>query len=209
MDKKPLTRRLAVITGAASGIGFELAKQFAKDGFNLLITSRSPSVADAADCLRKYGHEVEYLQTDLASYAGTEKLYRKIRSLGWPLDTVVMNACFGPGGVAFDKTEFEEEMDVIRLNINSIVHLTKRILPDMLEQRFGRILFTSAVPTIAKPYHAVFSASVAFVETFADAIRQEVGDKGITVLHFQPSTNETNVVYSDNWDEYQVINEGQ
>ena len=209
MDKKPLARRLAVITGAASGVGFELAKQFAKDGFNLLVTSRSPGIVDAADCFRRYGHQVEYLQADLGSYAGTEKLYRKIKALGWPLDTVVMNACSGGGGVAFDKTDFEEEMDVIRLNINSIMHLTKRVLPDMIAQGFGRILFTSAIPSVAKPYHAVFAASVAFVETFSDAIRQEVGDKGITVLHFQPTANETNVVYQGGWDGYHVINEGQ
>src|SRR5438270_5408682 len=132
------TRPLAVVTGASSGIGYELAKQFAQNGFDLLIASQGERITDAARSLESLGVNVENVQTDLASYDGVEKLYQTIRSSGRPVDAIAINAGVGVGG-DFADTDLESELNLIRLNVISPVHLAKRVVKDMLQQGRGRI----------------------------------------------------------------------
>jgi short-subunit dehydrogenase len=202
MEKK---NQWAVVTGASSGIGRELAKEFARNGFDLLIAAEDSDIDTAAEELRQLGAEVEAVQVDLATYGGVEELYRKIQDCGQALEAVAINAGVGVGGAAFDKTDLREELNLLNLNVVSVVHLTKRVLPDMIAAGNGRILFTSSVAAfLPGPYESVYSASKAFVQSFAEAIREEVRDKGITVTALQPGPTETNFFHRAGMDETPV-----
>jgi uncharacterized protein len=185
------TRPLAVITGASSGIGFELARQFAENGFDLLISSQSERLHDAASSLRMLGATVETVQADLASADGNERLYEAIRSCGRPVDAIVINAGVGVGG-DFAYTDLDSELNLIRLNVISPVHLSKRVVKDMLQLGRGRILFTSSIAgTMPAPFEAVYGASKAFLTSFSQALRNELKGTGVTVTALMPGATET------------------
>lgn len=183
---------LAIVTGASSGIGYELAKIFAKNNFNLLVMAEDSGIAEAGDAFRSLGASVETLQIDLSNYEGVEKAFAKIQSMGQPIDSIAMNAGFGVGG-QFIETDLEKEMEMIRLNIVSLVHLSKRVLPLMLGQDHGRILFTSSIAgEMPGPYYAVYAASKAFVQSFSEALTYELKDSPVTVTALQPGATDTN-----------------
>lgn len=192
METNPI-KPFAVITGASSGIGYELAKQFAENGFDLLVTSESGRLDEAALRLHAHGTEVRSIKADLSSYEGVETLYREINAIGRPVDAIAINAGIGVSGDFSKKTELDEELKLIQLNIVSVVHLTKRVVKDMLKQGRGRILFTSSIAaTMPAPFLAVYAASKSFVQSFAEAIRSELKDTGITVTALMPGATETN-----------------
>ncbi len=184
-------RHLAVVTGASSGIGFELAKAFAENNYDLLVTAEDTNIITAANNLRETGVNVIHLRADLSTYDGVEKLYATIKSIGKPVECIAMNAGFGVAG-EFAHTDLHREISLINLNIVSIVHLTKLILPDLVKQGFGKILYTSSLAaTMPGPYFAVYAASKSFVQSFSEAIRNEVKDKGITVTALLPGPTDT------------------
>jgi uncharacterized protein len=186
------SRPLAVVTGASSGIGFELAKQFAQNGFDLLIAAEDDAIAQAAAELESYGGAVQSSQVDLATYDGVEHLYRLVTAAGRPVDAIALNAGVGAGGEFVNGTKLEDELQVIDLNVKSTVHLAKRVLPDMVSRGEGRVLFTSSIAsTMPGPYHAVYNASKSFVQSFAEAIRYEVKDSGVTVTALMPGPTDT------------------
>src|SRR5689334_12282837 len=174
-------RPLALVTGASSGIGYELARQFAINGFDLVINSDGERLAGAQRFLEESGTKVESVRADLATYEGVENLYRAVQSVGRPLDAAVINAGVGVGG-DFLRTDLEDELNLIRLNVVSPVHLSKRILKDMLQAGRGRILFTSSIAgTMPAPFEAVYGASKAFLTSFAQAIRSELQGTPVTI----------------------------
>lgn len=182
----------AVITGASSGIGYELAKVFAKNGFDLLICAEDKGIYDACNTLKAMNVNVDVCLCDLATYEGVEMLADTIKSTGRKTDVICMNAGVGVGG-DFTKTDLTRELQMVSLNIDSIVHLTKRVLPVLISQGAGRIMYTSSIAgTMPGPYYAVYAATKAFVQSFAEAIRFEVKDKGLTVTSLQPGATETN-----------------
>lgn len=186
-------RKFAVVTGASSGIGLELAKQFAKNGFNLLLAAEDAGIFEAVLDCKNLGAEARGLQCNLATYDGVETLADAIENYPQPLDAIAINAGVGVGGASFDKTDLQAELNLIQLNVVSVVHLTKRILPKMIERRNGRILYTSSIASVMPgPFESVYSASKAFVQSFAEAIRTETLDKGITVTSLMPGPTETN-----------------
>lgn len=186
------SRPLAVVTGASSGIGYELAKQFAENGFDLLIVSGSSKINDAARSLGNNGAHVQALEADLASYDGVEKLYQAIQSSGRPVDSIAINAGVGVSGDFARDTDLNEELNLIKLNVISPVHLTKRIAKDMVSRGHGRILFTSSIAgTMPAPFEAVYGASKAFLTSFAQAIRNELKDTGVTITALMPGATET------------------
>lgn len=187
-----ITDPLAVVTGASSGIGLELAKQFASHGFDVLIAAEDEGIADAAATLTETGTRVFSQQVDLATYEGVETLYQRIRSLERPVDAIAINAGVGVGG-PFIKTSLEEELNLIALNVTSAVHLAKRIATDMVNRGEGRILFTSSIAAeMPAPFEAVYGASKAFLLSFAEALRNELRDTGVTVTALQPGATDTN-----------------
>jgi short-subunit dehydrogenase len=187
-----LPRPFAVITGASSGIGYQLARVFAQNGFDLLIASAGEGLLDAAEQLRTLGAEVESVRVDLATAEGVDILYERIASMPRNVDAIAMNAGVGVDG-EFVNTDLEAELNLIQLNIVSLVRLTKKVLPDFVARGSGRILYTSSIAAeMPGPYYAVYAASKAFVQSFAEAIRAEVKESGVVVTALQPGATDTN-----------------
>ncbi|HEX8851296.1 MAG TPA: SDR family NAD(P)-dependent oxidoreductase [Gemmatimonadaceae bacterium] len=196
--------QLAVVTGGSSGIGLELAKQFADHGFDLLIVSETEKVFAAADELRRRGAKVDALQSDLATFGGVEALCRRIDSLGRPVDAIAINAGVGVGGPFLD-TDLEAELNLIQLNVVSVVHLAKRVVKAMVERGEGRILFTASIAAeMPGPFEAVYAASKAFVLSFAEALRNELKDTGVSITALQPGATETNFFHRAGMDDTKV-----
>ena len=185
-------RPLAVVTGASSGIGFELAKVFAEEGFDLLIAAEDAELRLALEALNGTGVDVEAHRVDLATEAGVIELYRHVRQTGRPVDALALNAGIGAGGAFATETQLADELKLIDLNVRSTVHLCKLVIADMVERDAGRILFTSSIAaTIPGPFQAVYNASKSFVQSFALAIRNELKDTGIAVTSLMPGATET------------------
>ncbi|MBC6436391.1 SDR family NAD(P)-dependent oxidoreductase [Nostoc sp. HG1] len=196
-----MNRPLAVVTGASNGIGYELAKQFAQNGFDLLVTSTDSKINDAAQTFEKLGAKVETVQADLATYDGVETLYSKIKAIGQPVDAIALNAGVGVGG-EFTKTDLQEELNVINLNIVSSVHLAKRVVKDMVDRGSGKVLFTSSIAALMPgPFEAVYAASKAFLHSFSEAIRKELKDTGVTVTALMPGPTDTNFFHRADMDD--------
>jgi len=146
----------AVVTGASSGIGYELARQFAEHGFDLLVTSETKRIDDAAQRLRTLGAQVEAVQANLATHEGVERLYEQIRAMRRPVDAIAINAGVGVGG-PFTDNDLAAELNLIALNVTSVVHLTKRVVKDMLARNEGPILFTASIAAEGPaPFEAVY-----------------------------------------------------
>jgi short-subunit dehydrogenase len=187
------TKQLAVITGASSGIGYELAAEFARHGFDLLVAAEDNRILDARRRLMALGVQVKDLQVDLSGPAGVEELFDTIQSMGCPVDAIAINAGVGVSGDFASETDLDAELNLINLNVTSSVHITKLILQDMVSRGQGRILITSSLAGVTPtPYEAVYGASKAFLKSFAEAIRYELKDTGVTVTTLMPGATETN-----------------
>jgi uncharacterized protein len=198
-------RPLAVVTGASSGIGFELARQFAQNGVDLLIAAEDPGIFRAAQELMRHGGHVEPVQVDLASFDGVERLVGQIRGRGRPVEAIAINAGVGLGGDFVRGTDLRDEINLINLNVTSTVHLAKRVLPDMVARGRGRVLFTSSIAALMPgTFEAVYNASKAFVQSFAEAIRNELKDTGVTITALQPGPTETNFFHRAGLDDTRV-----
>jgi short-subunit dehydrogenase len=184
--------RLAVVTGASSGIGYELAKVFGEDGFDLLIAAEDGELTQAQERLQEIAPSVEAHRVDLATEAGVIELYRHIAATGRPVDCLALNAGIGAGGAFATETDLADELKLVDLNVRSTVHLCKLVLLDMVERDEGRILFTSSVAsTMPGAFQAVYNASKSFVQSFALAIRNELKDTGITITSLMPGPTDT------------------
>jgi short-subunit dehydrogenase len=184
-------RPLALVTGASSGIGRELAKQFAQHGFDLIVAAENVELDDAVDELRGMGAVVAPVSVDLTRRADVERLVAGVQGAGRPLDAAAINAGVGVGG-PFADTDLEAELRLVELNCASTVHLAKRVVQGMTARGEGRILVTSSVASQApQPFQAVYGASKAFVQSFALALREELKDTGVTVTALLPGPTET------------------
>jgi short-subunit dehydrogenase len=186
------TRQLALVTGASRGIGYELAKQFAQNGFDLLVVADSEAIQHAASDFEALGAKTEVLQADLASHEGVHKVISRIESGGRSLDAAALNAGVGVSG-RFVETDLGAELNMIRLNVLSTVHLAKPIVKHMVTRGSGRILFTSSIAgTMPTPYETVYGATKAFVRSFSQGLREELKDTGVSVTALMPGATETN-----------------
>ena len=184
-------RPLALVTGGSSGIGLELARQFATHGFDLVIAGSSDRVEEAAATLRQTGATVAPVQSDLATYDGVEAVWKAVRDTGRPLAAAALNAGIGIGGPFID-TALEDELRMIAINATSQVHLAKRIVPGMLAARSGRLLFTSSLSaTTPTPYETVYGPTRAFVYSFAESLREELLGTGVTVTALLPGATDS------------------
>jgi uncharacterized protein len=184
-------RPLALVTGASSGIGLELAKQFARNGFDLIVAAEDVELDDAVEELRGLGVAVAPVSVDLTRRDDVERLVAAVRGSGRPLDAAALNAGVGVGG-PFAENDVEAELGVVELNCASTVQLAKAVVQDMTARGEGRILFTSSVASQApQPFQAVYGASKAFVQSFALALREELTDTGVTVTALLPGPTET------------------
>jgi short-subunit dehydrogenase len=191
------TRPLAVVTGASSGIGFELARQFAEHGYDLIIAAEDDAIDTAA---RELSHgaelsksaQIEAVKVDLSTADGVERLYARIREHGDQVEAVALNAGIGMGGDFALTTELDQELKLIDLNVRSTVHLAKRVVRDMARRGHGKVLFTSSIAsTMPGAYQAVYNASKSFVQSFALALRNELKDTGVTITSLMPGPTDT------------------
>jgi uncharacterized protein len=183
---------LAVVTSASSGIGFELARQFAEHGFDLIVVAEDESITRAADELRDLRVEVEPVHADLTRATDLDRLWERVRAGGRPLAAIAINTGAGVGGPFVDN-DLEDELRLIELNVVSVVRLAKYAVRDMVSRGMGRILFTSSIGAEASaPFLAVYGASKSFVQSLAEALHYELKDTGVTVTALQPAPTDTN-----------------
>lgn len=186
-------RPLAVVTGASSGIGYHLARQFAENGYDLIIAAEDSGLADVQADLIQMGIHAERLQVDLATYEGVEQLYAKIKADPRPLAAIAINAGMGVHGDFARETDLEDEIKMIQLNIIGSVHLAKRVSRDMVVSGAGRILITSSIAAVMpSPYLAVYGATKAFLYSFAEALGAEMKEAGVSVTALLPGPTDTN-----------------
>lgn len=185
-------RPLALVTGASSGIGLELAKQFAQNGFDLVVVAEDDELAPAAVQLRGLGAAVSDVRADLTRRDEVEKVIAAYRGgSDRPLAAAALNAGVGVAG-RFAETDLDAELGMVELNCASTVQLAKAVVQDMVARGEGRILFTSSVASQApEPFQAVYSATKAFVQFLALGIREELADTGVTVTALLPGPTDT------------------
>ena len=185
-------RPLALVTGASSGIGLELAKQFADNGYDLVICAEDAGLDDAAQELSVLGAHVEAVHQDLRKHDEVDNLYRHVQATGRPLAAAALNAGVGQGG-AFIENDLADELAIIDLNVSSTVHLAKLVLTDMAARNEGKLLITSSIAaTMPGAYQAVYNASKAFLQSFAVALNEELKSSGVTITSLMPGPTETN-----------------
>src|SRR4051794_30183708 len=171
---------LALVTGASSGIGLALARQFAAHGFDLILAADSDAIHTAAAELG-----AEAIQVDLATPAGVEQLYARLG--GRVVDAAALNA-----GITARSDDLERELQLIDLNVRSTVHLARLITPGMAARGSGRVLITSSiVAAMPGPHQAAYNASKSFLQSFALGLRAELRERGVTVTALMPGPTET------------------
>jgi short-subunit dehydrogenase len=184
-------RSLAVVTGASSGIGLELARCCAQNGFDLVVAADEPRLARAAQELRALGAEVIDVQVDLSEPSGVESLHVAVAATGRPVDALLLNAGIGAGG-RFKDISLEDDLRVVDLNVRANVHLAKLVVPDMARRGSGRVLVTSSIAAgLPGTLQATYNASKSFLSSFAAALRTELRDDGVTVTALLPGPTDT------------------
>jgi short-subunit dehydrogenase len=182
-------RPFAIVTGASSGIGLELAKLCAQNGFDLLVAADQPELEQAAHEFRTFGVAVDTVQTDLATTEGVDKLYAA--ATGRPVDALLANAGHGLGKAFLDQ-DFDDIRHVIDTNVTGTTYLLHKVGRDMRKRNQGRILITGSVAGhIPGAFQAVYHGTKAYVDSLAVALRNELKETNITVTCLQPGATET------------------
>jgi uncharacterized protein len=183
------SRPFAIVTGASTGIGFELAKRCAKEGYDLLIAADEPEIEEAAASLRAGGTEIEALQADLATTEGVDKLYAAAK--GRQIAALLANAGRGLGHAFLDQ-EFGKARRVVDTNITGTVYLIHKVGNDMRRQNAGKILITGSIAGFTPgSFQAVYNGTKAFLNSFSFALREELKDTKVTVTCLMPGATET------------------
>lgn len=185
--------KTALITGASGGIGYELAKLFARDGYNLVLVARRESKLDQikTDFEKQHGISVRVMAKDLSEPQAPEEIYRALQQDAVQIDMLVNNAGFTVYG-EFAETNLKAELEMLQVNIVALTHLTKLFLPGMMERRHGRILnLASTAAFVPGPLMAIYYASKAYVLSFSEAIATELRGTGVTVTALCPGLTQT------------------
>ena len=199
------TRKLAVVTGASTGIGFELARQFADHGFDLIIAAEEGEIVEAAQALRQHGTDVHAVRVNLAKPAGVRTLFKEIERAERPVDALALNAGVAVYGDFVRDNAWESELNLINLNVTSVVHLAKLVLPQMVARGEGRVMITSSIAALMPgPMYATYAASKSFLLSFAEALFNELKDTGVTVTALMPGATETEFFNRAGMDETKV-----
>ena len=182
------TRPLAIVTGASSGIGYELAKLCAENGFDLLVAADRP-LDEAVETFRGLGAQVDSVEADLATLEGVDRLCEAIK--GRPVDYLLANAGHGLGRAFLDQ-DFAEVRHVIDTNITGTVYLIQKVGREMRARNRGRILITGSIAGFMPgSFQAVYNGTKAFIDSFSFALRNELKETEITVTCLMPGATET------------------
>jgi len=185
-------RPLAVVTGASSGIGYELARELAEHGFDLLVVAEDDGITTAPGHLERPGAQVTAMRVDLTDPTAVDGLAERITALNRPVDVLAVNAGVGVSGGFVHDTALADQLAVVDLNVRSAVQLTKLLLPGMVDRAKGRLLFTSSIAATAPgPFQAVYHASTAFLQSFAQGLREELRGTNVTVTAVMPGPTDT------------------
>ena len=180
---------LAIVTGASTGIGYELAKLAAQNGYDLLIAADQHKIEEAASDLRAMGVQVEAVETDLSTTEGVDRLHAAVA--GRPVDILIANAGHGLGGGFLDQ-EFKDARHVVDTNITGTIYLIQKVARAMVSRGEGRILITGSIAGFMPgSFQAVYNGTKAFINSFSFALRNEIKDSGVTVTDLMPGATET------------------
>jgi uncharacterized protein len=189
MDDIKAPRPLAVVTGASSGIGYHLARCAVEHGYDLVVAADTPLDNAVADFQSLGAQRVDAIQTELASKAGIDNLCQLLQ--GREVDALMANAGHGLGG-PFLEQDFDAVQHVIDTNITGTIYLVQQIARGMTARGKGRILITGSVAGFQPgSFHAVYNGSKAFIDSFAQALRNEMKDTGVTVSLLMPGATDT------------------
>jgi len=181
--------QLAIVTGASTGIGYELARRCAVEGFDLLVAADEPEIFEAARDLEALGARVDAIGVDLATPDGVDELYEAIG--GRSVDALLANAGRGLGD-AFLNQNFADAKRVVETNITGTIYLIHRVGRDMRARGAGRILITGSIAGFMPgTYQAVYNGTKAFLDSFSFALRAELKDSGVTVTCLMPGATDT------------------
>jgi short-subunit dehydrogenase len=184
-------RPLAAVTGASSGIGYEIALELARRGYDLVINAEDADLDQATVAAKDAGADVTAVRCDLRAAESVEELYAAIKRDGRPLAVLALNAGVGQGGPFVDNY-IEDEVALIDLNITSTVRLAKLVLRDMVAADAGRVLVTSSIASeMPGSFQAVYNASKSFVQSFTEALQNELKDTSVTLTSLMPGPTET------------------
>jgi uncharacterized protein len=182
-------RPLAVVTGASTGIGFELARSCITNGYDLVVAADEPAIHSAAASLRESGGSVEAVEADLATRAGVDALYRQIGAR--PVAALLANAGHGLGQAFLDQ-DFDDIRHVVDTNVTGTIDLIHRVGRSMRDRGEGKILITGSIAGLMPgAFQAVYNGTKAFLDSFSFALRAELEGTGVTVTCLMPGATET------------------
>jgi short-subunit dehydrogenase len=185
-----MANKFAIVTGASTGIGFELASIAVENGYDLLVVADEPLIDAAAADFRRHGVEVTSIEADLATLEGVDQLLAAAG--GRQIDLLCANAGRGLGHGFLDQ-DVADWRRVIDTNVTGTIYLLQKVLKDMVARDDGKVLITGSIAGfIPGSFQAVYNGTKAFIDSFADAIRNEIKEtKGVTVTTLMPGPVET------------------
>jgi short-subunit dehydrogenase len=195
-EKSPMTTRsnlTALITGASSGIGYDLAKEFASHGYDVVLVARSKDKLEqlTQELRTTYGIKAVVLAQDLSAVGTPQTIFEQTEKSGITVDILINNAGFGSYGL-FHELDLQKELEMIQLNISALVYLTRLFLPGMVARHQGKILNVASTAAFQPgPLMAVYSATKVFILHFSEAIANELEGTGVTVTALCPGRTET------------------
>ncbi|WP_022824479.1 SDR family NAD(P)-dependent oxidoreductase [Hymenobacter norwichensis] len=203
-------QKYALITGGTSGIGYELAKLFAQDHYNLVLVARNQQELDsaAAKFRQQYGVQVETIAKDLFQRQAPFDVYDEIKAKGIQIEALVNDAGQGQYG-EFVETDINRELDIIQLNIGAYVTFTKLYLKEMIARGAGKILQVSSIGgELPGPLQSVYHGTKAFVTSFTEAVREEVKDSGVLITALLPGVTDTDFFNKADMTQSKLVAEG-
>jgi uncharacterized protein len=199
--------KTALVTGASGGLGYELARLFARDGYDLVLVARSSQKLDAVagELVKKHGIAARVIVKDLSEPAAADEIYAELERDGIPVDVLVNNAgftVFGP----FAETDLAREQELMQVNIVALTRLTKHFIPGMLKKGAGKILNVASTAAFQPgPLMAVYYASKAYVLYFSEALAEELRDTGVTVTALCPGPTATGFQKRGNMEDSRLV----
>jgi short-subunit dehydrogenase len=210
MSDKTQDSKYALITGATSGIGYELARQLAENGHNLVLVARDEQqLINVKDEFTNYGVQIETLSIDLFQSSAAKEVYEFAKSKNIVIDVLVNDAGQGQYG-KFIETDLERQLNIIQLNILSLVSLTYYFMKDMVKRNEGKILqLGSEVSKVPSPMMSVYAATKSFVLSFSEGLINELKDTNVTMTVLMPGATDTDFFHKADMENTKVYREGK
>lgn len=185
-----MAEKLAIVTGASTGIGFELASIAARQGCDLIVVANEPLIASAAEDFRRFGTQVESVEADLSTIEGVDRVLDAAGAR--PIALLFANAGVGTGG-PFLEQDVANWRHSIDTNVTGTVYLIQKVLRDMVVRGDGKILVTGSIAGyIPGSFNAIYNATKAFIDNFTEALRNEIKDAtGVTLTTLMPGPTDT------------------